>query len=54
MRVVVELSIVELKLVGFDLLLGLDYSVVGSVLMRQSSGSSDCRVLVGKVVYTIK
>jgi hypothetical protein len=36
----------EVELVGFDLKLGLDYSVVGSVLISQTSDSSDCGVLV--------
>ena len=46
--------LVEVELVGFDLLLGLDYSVVRSVLIGQMTASSDCGVLVGKVVSRIK
>jgi hypothetical protein len=44
----------EVELVGFDLKLGLDYSVVGNVLIGQMTASSDCGVLVGNVVYRIK
>ena len=34
--------VVEVELVGFDLLLGLDYSVERSVLISQMTASSDC------------
>ena len=46
--------VVEVELVGFDLLLGLDYSVVRSVLISQMTASFNCVVLVRKVIYRIK